>query len=138
MTTRHDNAEVLFLVKLILGVAMKSEKNNEMINRITSLDKQTQDTLMQLIKEVLASMQPEEAADSKDDDDAPLKTFDEILQEYPDMNDVGEEDWNDWEDDTPVEGASGLSVCPSRVDESGFHDYDMSVIEEKGGDVDAG
>ena len=109
MTTRHDNAEVLFLV-----------------------------TLMQLIKEVLASMQPEEAADSKEDDDAPLKTFDEILQEYPDMNDVGEEDWNDWEDDTPVEGASGLSICPSRVDESGFHDYDMSVIEEKGDGIDAG
>ena len=58
-SSSHDNEEVLFLVKLILGVAMQSEKSSVIVSQITSLDKDTQDTLMQLLKDVLASMQPE-------------------------------------------------------------------------------
>ncbi|KAK8829933.1 hypothetical protein WA577_001324, partial [Blastocystis sp. JDR] len=97
----HDNEEVLFLVKLILGVAMQSEKSSVIVSQITSLDKDTQDTLMQLLKDVLASMQPD--TEPGEEDDGPLKTFDEILQEYPDMEDE-EDDWHDWDADSPSHG----------------------------------
>ncbi|KAK8822977.1 hypothetical protein WA556_001868 [Blastocystis sp. ATCC 50177/Nand II] len=97
----HDNEEVLFLVKLILGVAMQSEKSSVIVSQITSLDKDTQDTLMQLLKDVLASMQPD--TEPGEEDDGPLKTFDEILQEYPDMEDE-EDDWHDWDADSPLHG----------------------------------
>ena len=107
-SSSHDNEEVLFLVKLILGVAMQSEKSSVIVSQITSLDKDTQDTLMQLLKDVLASMQPE--AEPGEEYDGPLKTFDEILQEYPDMEDE-EDDWHDWDADSPLHGVGGRR-CP--------------------------
>ena len=96
------------MVKLILGVAMQSEKSSVIVSQITSLDKDTQDTLMQLLKDVLASMQPD--TEPGEEDDGPLKTFDEILQEYPDMEDE-EDDWHDWDADSPLHGVGGRR-CP--------------------------
>lgn len=92
------------MVKLIIGVAMQSENSNTILSQITSLDKDTQNTLMQLMKDVFASMQPEGEMDPIDDD-GPLKTFDEILQEYPDMDD--DDEWHDWDADSPLAVASG-------------------------------
>lgn len=55
----HNKNEILYLLKIILGLAMQGPDSSEMAKRITSLPKLVQDILMQLIQEVLATMNPE-------------------------------------------------------------------------------
>ena len=77
---------------------MQGPNSSEIAKRITSLDKQIQDVLMELIQEVLATMKPEGISED-DIEDLPLREFDDLLAE--EGNGPLEEDWSDWSDPTP-------------------------------------
>ena len=81
---------------------MQGPNSSEMAKRITSLDKQIQDVLMELIQEVLATMKPEGLSEG-DIEDLPLREFDDLLAE--EGNGPLEEDWSDWSDATPPSAA---------------------------------
>lgn len=56
----HKADELTYLLKILLGLAMKCSNNKEYISRVTSLPKSTQEVLMYVIKEVLSTMSPPE------------------------------------------------------------------------------
>lgn len=94
-TRSHNKNEIVYLLKIMLGLAMQGPNSSEMAKRVTSLDKRIQDVLMELIQEVLATMKPEGLSED-DVEDLPLREFDDLLAE--EGNGPLEDDWSDWDD----------------------------------------
>ena len=117
----HKADELTYLLKILLGLAMKCSNNKEYISRVTSLPKSTQEVLMYVIKEVLSTMSPPE-------DEGPLspvspgdlvfRDFDSMLQE--ENVETPEDDWGDWDDDvTPSSAAASASPMPGAAETAG-------------------
>lgn len=94
----HNKDEVLYLIKIILGIAMQCPQKNLFLMRITELPGEIRDILSPIAEEVLATMQvPEEYVD-----DEHLKSFEEMMEEVG--SEENEDDWGDWNDtETPVD-----------------------------------
>lgn len=96
----HNKNEVLYLVRVILGLAMQCPQKNLFITRITVLPEEVGATLSTIAAEVLESMQvPEDEVDQYVDDDH-LKSFEEIMEEIgsSDGQEVidDSDDWGEW------------------------------------------
>ena len=91
----HSAEELIYLLKIILGIAMKCSNNKTFISRITSLDKSTQEVLMCVINDVLSTMVPQEGPINPEE--LEFKDFDDLVQEDGDAD--LEEDWGDWDDE---------------------------------------
>ena len=117
----HKADELTYLLKILLGLAMKCSNSKEYISRVTSLPESTQEVLMYVIKEVLSTMSPPE-------DEGPLspaspgdlvfRDFDSMLQE--ENVETPEDDWGDWDDDvTPSSAAASASPMPGAAETAG-------------------
>ena len=91
----HSAEELIYLLKIILGIAMKCSNNKTFISRITSLDKSTQEVLMCVINDVLSTMVPQEGPINPEE--LEFKDFDDLVQEDGDAD--LEEDWGEWDDE---------------------------------------
>lgn len=123
LTRSHKADELTYLLKIILGLAMKCSNNKEYISRVTSLPKSTQEVLMYVIKEVLSTMSPSEGEGAlpASPDELVFRDFDSMLQE--ENVETPEDDWGDWDDEaTPSSAAVSSSPVPGAAEMAGaFH-----------------
>ena len=113
-----------YLLKILLGLAMKCANNKEYISRVTSLPKSTQEVLMYVIKEVLSTMSPSEGEgplSPSSPGDLVFRDFDSMLQE--ENVETPDDDWGDWDDEvTPSSTAVSSSPVPVAAEMAGaFH-----------------
>lgn len=104
----HNKNEVLYLVRVILGLALQCPQKNLFLTRITELPEEVRNILSPIAAEVLESMQvPEEEVDQYVDDDH-LKSFEEMMEEIgsTDGQEVAydSDDWDEWNaSETPTD-----------------------------------
>ena len=120
----HSAEELIYLLKIILGIAMKCSNNKVFVSRITSLDKSTQEVLMCVINDVLSTMVPQDGPINPDE--LEFKDFEDLVQEED--TDL-EEDWGEWEDEQTPNSISQV-IVETNQETGRSHSEDCSLDAE--------
>ena len=86
---RKNSNELVYLLKIILGIAINNPHNELYISRITELDEETQTILSSLIQEVMCSMNATDGAQGEliNLENEEFRDFDELMMDMgEDMN----------------------------------------------------